>query len=140
MGGTAGIGGTAGMGGGVATGCPTTFETLTNWFETPNDTDIADFSSIDALVTFRNDAGHALDVEGTQLWSIPNVEGVPISLSNFPINGIADGAEFTILLVLDLSGLPSTEVGLAIRPTSRASGTLGPSRISFVSAEFACDP
>ena len=134
------MGGTAGMGGGVAAGCPTTFETLTNWFETPSDTDIANFSSIDALLTFRNDAGHALDIVGTQLWSTPNVEEVPISLSNFPINGVADGAEFAILLVLDLSGLPSTEAGLAIRPTSRTLGNLGPNRISLVSAEFACDP
>ena len=140
MGGTAGTGGTGGVGGGVAAGCPTTLETLTNWFETPSDTDIANFSSIDALLTFRNDAGQTLDIDGTQLWSIPNVEDIPIALSNFPINGVADGAEFTILLVLDLTGLPSTEAGFAIRPASPTLGNLGPSHISFVNAEFVCDP
>jgi len=128
------------VGGGVDLRCPSTLETLANWFETPEDTDISGFSSIDASFTFRNDSGRAFDVDATQLWSIPNVEDVLISLSNFPINGVADGAEFTIVLVLDLTGLASSETGFAIRPRSPGLGTMGPDQISFVSAEIACDP
>jgi len=113
---------------------------VSNWFETPADTDISGFSSIDAAFTFRNDTGQAIDVDGTQLWSIPNVEDVLISVSNFPINGVADEAEFTISLVLDLTGLPSSETGFAIRPRSPVFGNLGSNRISLVSAEITCDP
>lgn len=140
MGGAAGAGGTAGMGGGVDPGCPSTLETLPNWFETPIDTDISGFSSIDASFTFRNDAGLAIDIDGTQLWSVPNVEDVLISASNFPINDVADGAEFTIMLVLDLTGLAASETGFAVRPNAPGLGNLGPDRISFVSAEITCDP
>lgn|GEM_PF-5458801 len=141
-GGTGGGGsaGTGGTGGGVGTACPVTLDTLADWFETPAETDIRGFSSIDAALTFRNDTGRALGVDGTQLWSIPTVEDVPISVSNFPIDGVADGAEFTMSLVLDLAALTSSETGLAIRPTSPALGTLGPSEVSFVSAEFTCNP
>jgi hypothetical protein len=127
--------------GGVApTGCPTTLNTLGFWFETPADTDIRGFSSIEASMTFQNITGGPMDVEGTQLWSVPNVEEGFISLSNFPINGVANGAEFTIVLVLDLTIISDTETGFAIRPTNTVNGTISPDQILFVSAEFTCDP
>ena len=71
-GGAGGVGGVGGVGGIAPTGCPTTLDTLTNWFETPADTDIRGFSSIDASITFQNITGRSIDVDDTQLWSVPN--------------------------------------------------------------------
>jgi len=124
----------------VLTGCPTTLETLPGWWQTPPDTDISGFSSIDASITFQNIMGGPMDVEFTQLWSVPNVEEGFIAVSNFPINGVANGAEFTITLVLDVTVLSDTETGFAIRPTNTVNGTLSPEQILFVSAEFTCEP
>jgi len=140
VGGSGGVGGTGGTGGTVPTGCPTTLVTFGGWFQTPPDTDIRGFSSIEASITFQNITGVPMDVEFTQLWSLPNVEEGFIALSNFPINGVANGAEFTITLLLDVTVLSDTETGFAIRPTNTQFGTMGPDQILFVSAEFTCEP
>lgn len=126
----------------TSTDCPI-FTTTTDWYETSPQTVLSTLGQIQLIFTLRNDTGSNFVLNGTfDMWSEPNVINpptFPVVVNSSASGTITPGSTFSYDLTIDLSGLPATEVTLAIRPFEFSSlGLIRPDIASIVSSTSTC--
>lgn len=119
-----------------------TLETLSNWWATTPEAELADFSTLRMEFTFENTTGGPLDFVGDgggadpaaelQLWTVPSVDDPGVTFTTFPESSYADGATMSWDILIDLGTVAAGETGIAIRPNTSAAGTLGPGSLDLV--------
>jgi hypothetical protein len=108
-----------------------------NWYVTTPNRILSNFNTVNIVVTFSN--GEAADMVFSsspqfQLWTVPSVISPPVVINSEPSGNVAPGGVLSYDLTVTVSGLPSTETQLAIRPEeNNVYGTLAPSQVPLVS-------
>ncbi len=106
------------------------------WWHTSPATQLNKYSRLEVHVEFRSllpgttwftrDTTATPPAEEIEVVTVPGGVRLPVLFNDYPTGGFANGVGLWWDMVVDLSGLPDTDVRVAIRPTPVDSGTLTP--------------
>jgi len=122
--------------------CPV-FEITQFWYETSPQAVLSGFGQIRLVLTLQNDTVSNFELDGTiQIWTSPSIIGppaLPVVVNSPPVGTFVPGSTFTYDITVDLSGLPGTEVALALRGIdTNLFGRIRPNIASIVSSTSTC--
>lgn len=115
------------------------------WWVTTPEVALSDHGSLSMTLSFKNTSASSMRFEGAahpegpagglQVWTTPGISVPPVTFRAYPEGDYPSGAVMAWEVTIDLSSLPATERGLAVRPVeSNLFGTLGPDSVELVAA------
>lgn len=120
-------------------------EALPNWWATTPPAELHLFRSLELEFTLVNISGVDLvmagasggedPAHGLQIWTVPGVMNPSVQFNEYPEGTFAPGTLLRWNLTIDLTDLPDTETGFAIRPYASPTGTTGPGSLALIDSE-----